>query len=248
MKKRPAAVAPPRTAAQVAKDVEAGLAWLKAKSSAKVRDGLARYGIPSDRALGVSMKQVQELARQLGRDQALAEAFWATGVYEARLLTAYLGEPEKLTPKLLDAWCRDFDNWAVVDTLCFVLLDRSPVSWGKVVPWTRRRDEFQRRAGFVLIACLAAHDETATDDQFLELLPVIESGATDERNFVKKGVSWALRMAGRRSMTLNTAALSVARRLATSGELAARWIGKGAIKELTQPAVLKRIAARDAAR
>jgi len=205
---------------------------------------MARYGIPSGGALGVPMKQIQALAKRLGRDHALAEAFWATGVYEARLLVAYLGEPTELTPAQMERWCREFDNWAVVDTLCFALFDRSPKAWGKVVLWTKKPGEFQRRAGFVLLACLAAHDEDATDDQFLKLLPVIEQGATDERNFVKKGVSWALRMIGRRNRRLHAAALQTARRLAASDQPSARWIGKGAVKELAGPAVLRQVEAK----
>ena len=48
------------------------------------------------------------------------------GNYEAQLLAAMLGEPERLTPAQMDAWCRDFDNWGTVDTACFTLFDRSP--------------------------------------------------------------------------------------------------------------------------
>jgi 3-methyladenine DNA glycosylase AlkD len=225
---------PIRTAAQLKQNVNAALAWLKSHSSKSVRDGMARYGIPSDNAYGVPMKTIQQLAKQLGRDQALASALWDTGCYEARLLTAYIGEPGRITSAEMDRWCRDFDNWAVVDTLCFAFFDRTPHAWSKVKPWSKKKDEFQRRAGYVLLACLAAHDESAADGAFLQYLPLVERGATDERNFVKKGVSWALRMIGRRSPALHTAAVAVARRLSDSDQPGTRWVGKDALRQFAK--------------
>ena len=153
------------------------------------------------------------------------------------MLAAYVDEPERVTPAQMDRWCRDFDNWGICDTVCFVLFDRTPHAWRKVEPWSRQRGEFAKRTGFVLMACLAGHNKTATDAQFLALLPLIEKGAHDERNFVKKGVSWALRMIGRRSLALNKAALLVAKRLADTEEAASRWIGKDALRELSSPKV-----------
>jgi 3-methyladenine DNA glycosylase AlkD len=225
-------------------EVEAVLAELKRMSSAKVRDGLARYGIPSDKALGIGVGDIQKYGKRLGRDQALAEALWQTDVYEARLLASFVGEADKLTPAIMNRWCRDFDNWGVVDTVCFKLFDQSPHAWKLIEPWAKMKGEFQCRAGFVLLACVAAHSDDVPDGQFLHYLPLIERGATDERNFVKKGVSWALRMVGRQSPGLNEAAVDLARRLAGSESPAARWIGRGAVKELTSPAVRKKLAGR----
>lgn len=188
------------------------------------------------------MQAIQKLAKQLGRDQALASALWKTGCYEARLLTAYVGEAERLTASEMDRWCRDFDNWGVVDTLCFSLFDRSPHAWSKVVLWTKLQAEFPCRAGFVLLACLAAHDKEASDDAFLKHFPLIERGAHDDRNFVKKGVSWALRMIGRRNPVVNQAAIILAQRLSSSDDRAARWVGKDALKQLTDASTQKAIA------
>ena len=230
-----------------AKRAAAAVASLRRLGTKAVRDGMARYAIPSDRAFGVSMSKVQALAKELGRDQALAEALWDTGWYEARLLTAYVGEPERLTASLMDRWCRDFDNWAVCDTLCFALFDRSPHAWGRVRKWATRRDEFQRRAAFALLASLALHDRVGGDEHYAEGLALIEQAASDERNFVKKGVSWALRGVGRRSVGLNADAIALARRLASSDQAAARWIGKDALRELTSPAVARRLAAKRSA-
>lgn len=233
-----------RASAAPTSDAPSALAWLKRHSSQKVRDGMARYGLPSDHALGVSVGTIQKLAKQLGRDHALADELWATSCYEARLLAAFVGEPAKLTPALMEKWCRDFDNWGVVDTVCFKLFDQSPHAWKKVEPWSKRKDEFQKRAGVVLLACLAGHDRTAGDDAFLRCLPAVERAAADERNFVKKGVSWALRMVGRRNAKLHAAALASARRLEGSASPGARWVAKDVIRELTSPAVVRKVAAK----
>lgn len=210
--------------------------------SAKVRAGLARYGLPSDKALGIGVGAIQQYGKRLGRDQALADDLWKTDIYEARLLASFVGEPDKLTPAIMNRWCLDFDNWGVVDTVCFKLFDQSRHAWKLIEPWAKMKGVFQCRAGFVLLACVAAHSENVPDEQFLSYLPLIEQGATDERNFVKKGVSWALRMVGRRSPGLNEASVELSRRLAESASPAARWIGRGALKELTSAAVRKKVA------
>ena len=210
------------------------LAALKKLSSRKVRDSMARYGLPNDKAWGVGVGDIQKLGKQLGRNQALAEELWETDIYEARLLAAFVGEADKLTPGLMDRWCRDFDNWGVVDTVCFKLFDRSPHAWDRIEPWTRLKGEFQCRAGYVLLACVAAHTDGIPDEQFLRYLPLIERGATDGRNFVRKGVSWALRMVGLQSPGLRRACTVLARRLAESENASARWVGKDALREFAK--------------
>jgi 3-methyladenine DNA glycosylase AlkD len=142
----------------------------------------------------------------------------------------------------MDRWCRDFDNWAIPDTLCFYLFDKTPHAWGKVEQWSRKRDEYQKRAAFALLASLALHDKRGSDARFVEGLALIERAAPDERNFVKKAVSWALRAVGRRNAALNAKAVTLARRLSESPETAARWIGKESLKELTSPAVSRQLA------
>ena len=213
--------------------VEGVVAWLERNGSKRTRDGMARYAIPSDKAFGVPVGALKRHAKQLGRDHELAMALWETGWYEARMIAAFLGEPARLTAAEMDRWCRDFDNWAICDHACFHFFDRSPHAWRKVVAWSGRRGEFQKRAAFALLASLALHDKEAADEKFLRCLPLIERAAIDDRNFVKKGVSWALRLIGRRSLGLNDAALTLSRRLAPSSEAAAMWIGKGAVKELS---------------
>ena len=225
-------------------EVESVTAQLRSLATKSTLHGMARYGLPSDKAFGVPVGVMQKLAKRLGRNHELAGGLWATGWYEARMLAAFLDEPERVTAAQMDRWCRDFDNWGIVDTVCFHLFDRTPHAWGKVVPWSRRRAEFEKRAGFVLRACLAGHDKAAVDAQFLALLPIIEGGANDERNFVKKGVSWALRMIGRRNRALHAAALPVAKRLAEAAEPACRWVGKDALRELSTPKVVAQMARR----
>jgi 3-methyladenine DNA glycosylase AlkD len=222
-------------------EVQAALSWLERNSTPHDRANLARFGITAPKAFGVSMKNIQALAKRVGRSHELAAALWDTGWYEARMLTAFVDEPARVTPAQMDRWCRDFDNWAICDTLCFHLFDRTPYAWAKVEQWSGRRDEFVKRAAFALLASLAAHDKNAGDEPFIESLIAVERAADDERNFVKKAVNWALRMVGRRNAALNAAAVKLARRLADSQQPAARWVGKDALRELTSPAVVRRL-------
>ncbi|HSQ21026.1 MAG TPA: DNA alkylation repair protein [Blastocatellia bacterium] len=203
-----------------------------------------RYGIYTTKAFGVSMANMQKVARPLGRNHELAAALWDTGWYEARMLTSFVDEPELVTPAQMDRWCGDFDNWGICDTLCFHLFDRTPHAWHKVAQWSHRKSEFVKRAAFALLACLALHDKQASDRWFVDGLLLIERAATDERNFVKKGVSWALRAIGRRNTSLNSAAVTLARRLADSTSPAARWVGNDALRDITSSVVTKRLAAR----
>jgi 3-methyladenine DNA glycosylase AlkD len=221
-------------------EVEAIVAELKRLAKKSVRDGMLRYGIPNDNAFGIRVGTMQKLAKRLGRSHKLAAELWATGWYEARMMAAFVDEPDQVTPAQMDRWCRDFDSWAICDTVCFHLFDRTPYAWDKIKPWARRKDEFVRRAGYALLACLALHDKQAEDESFVPFLPLIERGATDGRNLVKKGVSWALRGIGRRSAGLHAPAVAVAKRLAESTEPAARWVGKDALRDLTRPAVIRR--------
>ena len=229
--------------------VREALEWLEQRGSARTREEmLTRYGITAPKAFGVSVGTIQQLAKRLGRDHELAAELWETGWYEARMLTAWVDEPARVSAAQMDRWARDFDNWGICDTLCFHLFDRTPHAWRKVEPWSRRREEFVKRAAFALLASLALHDKAAGDEPFVRALPLVERAAADERNFVHKGVSWALRLVGRRNPALNQAALEVARRLADSAEPPARRVGREAVRELTSPLVRRQLAARRRAR
>jgi 3-methyladenine DNA glycosylase AlkD len=217
--------------------VAQALAWLKAHGSKQVReDMVVRYGITTqDKTFGVAMANIQKLAKELGRDHDLAAALWASGCYEARLLASMVDEPARVTPAQMDRWAKDFDNWGTCDTVCFKLFDQSPHAMAKVAQWAVRREEFVKRAGFALLACAALHTKGGDNGPFLRALPLIEAGARDERNFVKKGVSWALRaVGGRKDLETKAAALAVAKRLAAASEAAPRWVGKDALRALTK--------------
>jgi 3-methyladenine DNA glycosylase AlkD len=223
--------------------VQAALTWLKSHSGKATLDGMARYAIPSEHAYGVAMKDIKALGKKLGPNHALAIALWSTGVYEARMLASFVGDPQQLSSPQMDRWCKDFDNWAFCDAMSFNLFDRTPHAWAKVGEWSSRRKEFEKRTAFALLWSLSVHDKQAADDAFMRGLDLIEREATDDRNFVKKAVNMALRAVGKRNRALNAAALAVARRLADSTDPTARWVGKDALRELTSASVLKRLKA-----
>jgi 3-methyladenine DNA glycosylase AlkD len=225
-------------------DTKEVLAWLERQGTQRTVKEMARYGIEAERAFGVPMGTLLSLRKRLGKDHALATALWESGWYEARLLAALVGDPQRVTRRQMNAWAAGFENWADCDTVCFHLFDRTAFAWEKARRWSTSPRELVKRGGFVLMACLALHDKAAPDKSFRAFLPLIEKGAHDERNFVKKGVSWALRAIGRRNLALNAAALEVAKRLALSEEAACRWVGKDALRELVSPKVRSQLARR----
>ena len=225
-------------------DVAGAQRWLKSHARKATLDAMARYAIISDRALGVAMRDIQALARQIGRDHTLAADLWKTGVYEARLLAAYVDDPRQVTAAQMDRWCHDFDNWGVCDTVCFALFDRTPHAWAKVSAWAGRHAEYEKRAAFALLWGLTVHDKEAGDAPFLEGLQLIRRAADDDRHFVKKAVNMALRATGKRNAVLHAAALDLAGGLAASGSAAATWVGKDALRELSSAGVRRRVTAR----
>ena len=218
------------------------LAWLKSHGTQRTVASLPRYGIVTPRAFGVTVGALRRVAKQIGTDHALAAALWKSGWYDARMLATMVADPARLTARQMNAWAADFDNWGICDTACFVLFDRSPLAWERARAWARSPREFVKRAGFALMASLAGHDKTAPDARFAAFLPLIEKGALDERNFVKKGVSWALRRIGHRSRGLHAAAVASAARLAASESAPCRWVGKDTLRDLQRPAVRARLA------
>lgn len=242
--KRASKAAKPKTEdASLDEAVQSALTWLKRHSSKATRDGMARYGLPSDQALGTTMADMLTLAKRLGRDHSLAAALWDTGVYEARMVAAMIDDPAQVTAAQMDRWCKDFDNWGICDTVCFKLFDRAPHAWTKVSQWSGKRDEYVKRAAFALLWGLTVHDKQAPNASFIEGLRLIERAADDDRNFVKKAVNMALRATGKRNRALNAAAVATAKRLAESSNAAAKWVGKDALRELTSPAMIRRLTA-----
>ena len=210
------------------------LASLERLGTKRTKDGMARYGIVARKAFGVSMADMNALAKRLGRDHDLAAALWKSGWYEARMLATLVDDPARVTAAQMDRWVGDFDNWAICDTACFKLFDRTPHAWGKVAQWAERPEEFVRRTAFALLWSLALHDEDADDAQFLGGLALIERACGDERHFVEKAVNMALRAVGRRGPVVRGAAAAVARRLADSPLPGARRIGKDALRQFSK--------------
>ena len=214
---------------------------LKSISDPKAVEGMARFGIQSSNSFGVSVPKLRTLAREVGRDHLLASQLWETGPHDARLLATMIDDPRQVTVAQMEKWVRDFDSWDVVDGCCGNLFDKTPFAVSRAKEWCRREAEYEKRAGFVLMAELAVHDKKATDQVFLDFLPLIIGGASDKRNFVKKAVNWSLRQIGKRNLKLNKAAAKTALKIRKMESGSAKWVASDALRELKSPQVQKRL-------
>lgn len=205
---------------------------LKALGDPEHVEGMVRFGISGNNTLGISIPNLRELAHGR-RDHQLALELWKTGIHEARILAAFVDDPDQVTPEQMDTWAEDFDSWDVCDQACISLFDKTPHAVKKAVEWSGRQEEFVKRAGFALMAALAWHDKKAADEEFLNFLPIIIRESSDGRNYVKKAVSWALRQIGKRNPVLRKAAMHTAYEIQTHGSPAARWIATDALRELS---------------
>jgi len=213
------------------------LQWLERERDIKTLENMGpRFGIHTKRAFGVPMARMKVLAKELGTDHALAAELWASGWYEARIVASMVDDPKAVTPEQMDAWCEDFDNWAIVDTVCFNLFDRTPHAWSKVDRWASSDREFVKRAAFALLWSLAIHDRASPDDRFAHGLELIERGAGDGRHLVDKAVEMALKAICKRRPALTVAAISVAERLADSDDPAVRRVGRPSLNEIRRSA------------
>jgi 3-methyladenine DNA glycosylase AlkD len=203
--------------------------------------GMARYGISSKNTYGVSIPNLRNMAKEVGVNHDIAHQLWVSGIHEARILASMIDDPKLVNEGQLEKWVSDFESWDVCDQVCMNLFEKSPLACRKIVEWSRREEEFVRRAAFALIACLAWHDKEAEDKKFIKLFPLIIQGATDERNFVKKAVNWALRNIGKRNLNLNKAAVNTAKEIQRLDSKAARWIASDTIRELESEAVQRRL-------
>ncbi|HYA40246.1 MAG TPA: DNA alkylation repair protein [Syntrophobacteraceae bacterium] len=208
------------------------LAKLKSMANPDNVCGMARFGINPHNTLGIAIPALREIAKTVGRDQKLSLDLWESGIHEARLLAAFVGDPVRVTENQMERWAKDFDSWDVCDQVCSNLFDRTPHAYNKAVEWSQREEEFVKRAGYVLMGCLAVHDKTADDFRFLPFFPIIKRGSLDERNFVKKAVNWALRQIGKRNDALNGNAIQCAEDILLEGRKASRWVARDALREL----------------
>jgi 3-methyladenine DNA glycosylase AlkD len=214
---------------------------LRSKAQPEQLEGMAKYGMTIEQRLGVSVPDMRKLAKEIGKDHKLALDLWRTGIAEARIVAGMIGDPAKLTEEQMEEWVKGIDSWDVCDQVCMNLFEKNQLAWKKIVDWSEREEEFVKRTAFSLTACLAWHDKKASDEKFVALLPVIIRGATDERNFVKKAVNWALRNIGKRNLKLNEAAISAAKEIQRLDSKAARWIAGDAIRELESDAIQSKL-------
>jgi 3-methyladenine DNA glycosylase AlkD len=217
---------------------------LQSKARPDQLEGMAKYGIKVERRLGVSVPDMRKLAKEIGKDHKLALELWKTEIAEARIVAAMVGDPDKLTEEQMEDWVKGINSWDVCDQVCMNLFEKNQLAWKKIADWSEREEEFVKRTAFSLIACLAWHDKKASDEKIIGLLPVIIRGATDERNFVKKAVNWALRNIGKRNLNLNKAAIDTAKEIQRLDSKAARWVAADAIRELESEAVQIRLKRR----
>lgn len=222
-------------------DTEVILKELKAASNPRNVEGMARFGINPKNTLGVSMPTLRSMARRISKDHVLAQELWLSGVHEARILACLIDDARMVTDEQMERWALDFDSWDICDQCCSNLFDKTAFAYEKADQWSRRREEFVKRAGFVLMAALAVHDRKASNAEFINFLSAIESNATDDRNFVKKAVNWALRQIGKRNLYLNQLTIEVAWEIKKAHSSSARWIATDALRELTSEPVQQRL-------
>jgi 3-methyladenine DNA glycosylase AlkD len=220
------------------------LARLQALADPARLAGMARYGIATEHAYGVTLPEQRTLARELGRDHALAAALWDTGVHEARILASMVDDPALVDDAQFERWAGDFDSWDLCDQVCQNLFRRTSGAYAKAVEWSAREELFVKRAGFALMAGLAVSDKRADDARFAALLEPLAAGADDDRDLVRKGASWALRSIGKRSAALNELAIGTALDLGGRAGRGARWVGTDALRELRSAPVQARLTAR----
>jgi 3-methyladenine DNA glycosylase AlkD len=214
---------------------------LKSFSNPKAIAGMARFGINPENTYGISIPTLRKMAKEIGKDHDIARQLWSSRIHEARILASMVDEIETVTEKQMGNWVRDFDSWDVCDQVCMNLFEKTEVAYQKAIEWSKRDEEFVKRAGFVLMARLAVSDKKAVDEKFLRFMTIIKREATDNRNFVKKAVNWALRQIGKRNINLNKETIKTAKEIQIIDSTAAKWIATNALRELTSKAVQKRL-------
>ncbi len=220
------------------------ISHLKTLANPENVKGMARFGINSHNTLGISLRTLRPLAREMGKDHGLAQQLWDSGIHEARILASIIGKPARVTEEQMEVWVEDLDSWDVCDQVCMNLWGKSPYAYQKAHEWSTRQEEFVKRAAFALMVALAIHDKKASDERFEEFFPVIKAQAPDNRNFVRKAVNWALRQIGKRNLSLNDMAIATARQILDSGVRPARWVAADALRELTSEKIQTRLRAQ----
>jgi 3-methyladenine DNA glycosylase AlkD len=214
---------------------------LKSKSRSDQLEGMARYGITIDKRLGVSIPDIRKIAKDFGKNHETALDLWKTGYADAKITAALIDEPEKVTETQMEEWVMGIDSWDVCDQICMNLFDKTTYAWKKIIDWSERKEEFVKRTAFSLLACLACHDKYADDNKFKEYFPLIKKNAMDDRNYVKKAVSWSLRHIGKRNLNLYKAALKLADEIKMIDSKSAKWIGSDVVRDLNSDPTKRRL-------
>lgn len=223
------------------KEAEEIIQFLQSQTDETRRKGMARFGIATGKAFGVPLPVLRSQAKSYKKNHPLAIELWESGFHEARIMATMIDDPKQVSELQMEQWAVEFNSWDICDQCCSNLFDKTGFAITKTIAWAARQEEFVKRAGFTMMACLAVHSKKMDDRQFLEFLPLIVRESNDKRNFVRKAVNWALRQIGKRNVHLHKEALIIAEKLMLSEDTTARWIGKDAFKELTNEKIIKRI-------
>lgn len=221
-------------------DAQVILKKMKPLASPRNIKGMARFGINTERALGIPVPFLRNLAKKTGKNHKLAQDLWDSGLHEARILASMVDDFSLITEKQMEKWVRDFNSWDICDQVCMNLFDKTPFAVKKAKDWTKSSREFVKRAGFAMMASLAVHDKKMENRQFEQFFCLIEKESGDDRNFVKKAVNWALRQIGKRNKKLNKEAIKIARRIQKQNSKSAKWIANNALAELQSEAIQRR--------
>jgi len=213
---------------------------LKSKANPDNLEGMTRYGISTTNRLGVSIPELRKTAKEIGKNHKLASQLWAKGIDETKILASMIAEEDKLTEEQAEKWVVDFNSWDVCDQVCMNLFRKMPFAGKKIKEWSKRKEEFVKRAAFSLIACVAVYYKEMPDDKFIKFLPIIKNGSTDERNYVKKAVSWALRNIGKKNKNLNKEVIKFAQEMERVDSKPAKWIARDTLKDIQRETVLKK--------
>jgi len=214
---------------------------LRPLSNPRAAEGMAKYGITPERTYGVSIPNLRKIAKEIGKDHELAKKLWESNNRETRILAGIVDDSKLVTEKQMENWAKDFDYWEICDQCCQNLFTKTKFAYQKAVEWSGRDEEFVKRAGFALMAGLAFKDKNASDEQFEKFFPILKRESTDNRNFVKRAVNWALRQIGKRNLDLNRKAIETVKKIQKTDSKSAKWIASDTIRELTSDAIQERL-------
>lgn len=223
-------------------DIKEKISSMAEASHAKSMEG---FGIQAPKAFGVRIPKLRALAKEIGKNHALALELWEENYHEAKLLAIFLLEHKKLTEAQMESWVKDFYSWDLVDQAC-TIFSKHPQAMEKAHLWRHREPEFEKRAGIVLLVAMAVHHKKKPEEEFLPFFQAVKDAACDNRNFVKKAANWLLRQLGKRSLYLHPHALACGEKLLEMDCPAARWIAQDALRELRSEKVMERLLAKEA--